>query len=294
MNTEKTFTNRVKQDIAQIAARYHRWPVWVIGVSIGALFSTSVLAATKCPSKQPIPDPVYPASPAWRAEYIFKALGQPVINGKDNKGKPVHYPTRGYTNLPNVFPPVVNHEFPTPTGDLKLKEGLFWVNTQNRIFKVPHVVTGKYTCKMVAKRKDGSTGKATATLEADAVVTNQIIHRFQGDKNVLESSVTDLVYTAICKGSGFSWERKPEEKFEWVSEWQDSGDGVPAIKMQDLCNWVHDVAFWTPPSDNPNDRFKDPAVMRPTSVENANLKKPDPNDTPDNLSGTKRVNSSNK
>ncbi|MBS9432020.1 hypothetical protein EAE92_05225 [Photorhabdus hainanensis] len=225
------------------------------------------MAATKCYSKQPTPSPVYPASPPWIPEYIFKALGQPIINGKDNQGKPVHYPARRYTNLPNVFPPVIDHEFPTPAGDLQLKEGLFWINTQNRIFKVPHVVTGKYSCKMTAKRKDGSTGKATATLEADAVVTNQIIHRFQGDKNVLESSVTDLVYTATCRGSGFSWERKPEEKFEWESEW---ANGVPSIKMQDLCNLAYDVAFWTPPDDNPNDRFKDPAVMRPTSTNSGN------------------------
>ncbi|MFD0709536.1 hypothetical protein [Photorhabdus akhurstii] len=235
-------------------------------VSIGALFSTSVLAATNCP-KKPTPDPIYPATPSWDAEVLFKALGQPIINGKDNKGKPVHYPARRYTNLPNVFPPVFDHEFPTPTGDLKLKEGLFWVRAPNGIFKVPHVVTGKYTCKMTAKRKDGSTGKATATLETDAVIANHIIHRFQGEKNVLESNVTDLIYTATCKGTGFSWERKPEEKFEWESDWDN-----PAllIKMQDLCNWGHDVAFWTPPSDNPNDRFKDPAVMRPTSTDSGN------------------------
>ncbi|WP_248000747.1 hypothetical protein [Photorhabdus hindustanensis] len=262
INTEKKLINRVKPDVGRI----RRWPTWVMGVSIGVLFSTSVLAAAKCPSA-PTPDPIYPASPPWDAESIFRALGQPIINGKDNKGKPVHYPARRYTNLVGIFPPVVDHEFPTPTGDLKLKEGLFWIRAPNGIFKVPHVVTGKYTCKMVAKRKDWAPGEATATLETDAVVANQIIHRFQGDKNVLESNVTDLVYTASCKGTGFSWERKPEEKFEWESDWDN-----PAllIRMQDLCNWAHDVAFWTPPEDNPNDRFKDPAVMRPTSTDSGN------------------------
>ncbi|WP_240487689.1 hypothetical protein [Photorhabdus australis] len=262
INTEKTFINRVKQDIGRI----RRWPVWVMCVSIGALFSTSVLAAAKCPDK-PVPDPIYPGTPAWIPEYIFKALGQPIINGKGNQGKPVHYPARVYTNLPNVFPPVVDHEFPTPTGELMLKDAMFWVRAPNGIFKVPHVVTGKYTCKMTATLKDGTPGKATATLETDAVIANQIIRRFQGDKNVLESSVTDLFYTATCKGTRFSWERKPEEKFEWESDWDNP---ALSIKMQDLCNWGHDVAFWTPPSDNPNDRFKDPAVMRPTSTDSGN------------------------
>ncbi|MBS9422712.1 hypothetical protein EAE90_02890 [Photorhabdus caribbeanensis] len=224
------------------------------------------MAAAKCPDN-PIKDLGYPATPSWDAQNIFRHLGQPVINGKDNQGKPVHYPARGATNLIIAFPQVVDHEFPTPTGDLKLKEGLFWVRAPNGIFKVPHVITGKYTCKMTATIKDGTPGKATATLETDAVVANQIIRRFQGDKNVLESSVTGLVYTAICKGTGFSWERKPEEKFEWESDWDNP---ALSIKMQDLCNWAHDVAFWTPPSDNPNDRFKDPAVMRPTSTDSSN------------------------
>ncbi len=129
------------------------------------------------------------------------------------------------------------------------------------------MITGKYYCKMTAKRKDGAPGKATVDLYTDAVVANQIIHRFQGDKNVLQSSVTDLIYTAACKGTGFSWERKPEEKFEWESVWDNP---ALSIKMQDLCNWAHDVAFWTPPSDNPNDRFKDPAVMRPTGTDSSN------------------------
>ncbi|MEK9499129.1 hypothetical protein V2H77_22240 [Photorhabdus sp. P32] len=290
MNTEKKFINRVKQNVTQITARYRRWLAWVMCASIGAFFSTSVLAAAKCP-KVPIQDLGYPASPPWDARYIFKTLGQPVINGKDNQGKPVHYPTRGYTNLTIAFLQVVDHEFPTPTGDLKLKDALFWVIAPNGIFKVPHVVTGKYTCKMTAKLKNGTAGKATTTLETDAVVANHLIHRFQGDKNVLESSVTDLVYIATCKGTRFSWERKPEEKFEWESVWDNP---ALSIKMQDLCNWVHDVAFWTPPSDNPNDRFKDPAVMRPTATERADLKKSDANDNPDNLSGTKRADSGNK
>ncbi|TDB48807.1 hypothetical protein C5468_15050 [Photorhabdus luminescens subsp. mexicana] len=289
MNTAKKFINRVKQNVTQIAARYRRWPAWVMCASIGALFSTSVLAAAKCPD--PVKDLGYPASPPWNPVSIFKSLGQPIINGKDNQGKPVHYPARGYTNLVNVFATIVDHEFPTPTGDLKLKDGLFWVSAQNRILKVPHVVTGKYTCKMTAKLKDGTPGKATTTLETDAVVANHLIHRFQGDKNVLESSVTDLVYTVTCRGTGFSWERKPEEKFEWESVWDNS---VPLIRMQDLCNWVHNVAFWTPPSDNPNDRFKDPAVLRPMSAESADLKKSDANATPDNLSGTKKADSGNK
>ncbi|RKS54528.1 hypothetical protein [Photorhabdus asymbiotica] len=286
MNTEKAFINRVKQNVG----RNRRWSAWVMCASIGALFSTSVLAATECP-KVPVKDLGYPATPPWNPEVLFRALGQPIINGKDNQGKPVHYPARGSTNLVGVFPPVVDYDFPTPTGDLKLKDGLFWVSAPNRIFKVPHVVTGKYHCKMIAKRKDGAPGRATATLETDAVVANHIIHRFQGDKNVLESSVTDLVYTVTCRGTGFSWERKPEEKFEWESVWDNS---VPLIRMQDLCNWVHNVAFWTPPSDNPNDRFKDPAVLRPMSAESADLKKSDANATPDNLSGTKRADSGNK
>ncbi|WP_246545009.1 hypothetical protein [Photorhabdus hainanensis] len=287
MNMEKTFINSVKQSVG----RNQRWPVWVMCVSIGALFSTSVLAAPECPSKQPTPDPIYPATPPWDAESIFKALGQPIINGKDNQGKPVHYPARGSTNLAGIFPTVVDHEFPTPTGDLMLKDGMFWVRAQNRIFKVPHVITGKYYCKMTAKRKDGAPGKAIANLYTDAAVVNHEIHRFQGDQNVMESSITDLVYTATCKGAGFSWERKPEEKFEWESEW---ANGVPSIEMQDNCHWIHNVAFWTPPDDNPNDKFKDPAVMRPTSAESANQKQSAPHANPDNLPWKRKADSNNQ
>ncbi|KMW72700.1 hypothetical protein TI10_14195 [Photorhabdus luminescens subsp. luminescens] len=286
MNTEKTFINRVKQNVG----RNRRWSTWVMCASIGALFSTSVLAVTECP-KEPVKDLGYPATPPWDPEVLFKALGQPIINGKDNQGKPVHYPARGSTNLVGVFPPVVDYDFPTPTGELMLKDAMFWVRAQNRIFKVPHAVTGMYHCKMIAKRKDGAPGRATANLYTDAIVPNRDIYWFKGDQNVMESSVTDLVYTATCKGAGFSWERKPDEKFEWESKWE---NGVPSIEMQDNCHWIHNVAFWTPPDDNPNDKFKDPAVLRPTSAENANPKKSVSQDNPDNLPWKRKADSNNQ
>ncbi|ETS31562.1 hypothetical protein PTE_02250 [Photorhabdus khanii NC19] len=145
---------------------------------------------------------------------------------------------------------------------MTLEQGRFWINAQNSIFKVPHVVTGKYICQMIAKRKDGRPGKATAILKMDANVVNYIFYRFKGDKNVMESSVNDLIYSANCRGTGFSWERKPEEKFEWESKWENA---VPSIKMQDTNDWIYDVAFWTPPYNNPNGQFKDPAILRPNS-----------------------------
>ncbi|NHB93688.1 hypothetical protein [Photorhabdus cinerea] len=158
---------------------------------------------------------------------------------------------------------------------MMLKEGKFWVRAQNRIFKVPHVVTGKYTCRMIAKRQDGTPGQAIATLYTDAVVENHTIYWFKGDKNVMESNVNDLMFTVICQGTGFSWERKPEEKFELESKWE---NGVPSIKMQDTCNWIHDVVFWVPPyDDNPNDTFKDPAIMKP-GTESANPEQSGPSD----------------
>ncbi|ETS31565.1 MULTISPECIES: hypothetical protein [Photorhabdus] len=280
MNAGNTFINRMKQDIGRITAHYRQWPVWMMCVSVGALFSTSVFAA---------------ATPNWNPSWAIKALGNPVINGKDNNGKPIRYPEVGTSTLLNVFPTVIDHNFPKPIGkEMMLKDGMFWVRAQYRLFKVPHVVTGKYTCKMVAKRKDRSPGKATVTLYTDAIVVNPDIYWFKGDKNVMESNVNDLTYTVNCLGTGFSWERKPEEKFELESKWE---NGVPSIEMQDTCNWIHNVAFWTPPDNNPNNRFKDPAIQRSTSTDStgsANLAKPDPCDNPDNLSGVRRADSRNK
>ncbi|PQQ36916.1 hypothetical protein C6H68_16190 [Photorhabdus luminescens] len=203
------------------------------------------------------------ATPSWSPTWAIKALGQPVINGKDNRGKPIRYPEVGTSTLLNVFPPVRNRNFPKPMGnDMTLEQGRFWINAQNSIFKVPHVVTGTYICQMIAKRKDKRPGKATAILKMDANVVNYIFYRFKGDKNVMESSVNDLIYSANCRGTGFSWERKPEEKFELESKWENA---VPSIKMQDTNDWIYDVAFWTPPSNNPNGQFKDPAILRPNS-----------------------------
>ncbi|RAW96248.1 MULTISPECIES: hypothetical protein [unclassified Photorhabdus] len=204
-----------------------------------------------------------PATPPWNLTWAIKALGHPVIYGKDNRGKPIRYPEVGTSTLLNVFPTVIDHNFPKPrVDDMTLEQGKFWINAQNSIFKIPRVVTGKYICQMVAKRKDGRPGKATVILKMDATVVNYILYRFKGDKNVMESSVNDLIYTASCRGTGFSWERKPEEKFEWESKWENA---VLSIKMQDTCDWIYDVAFWTPPNNNPNGQFKDPAILRPNS-----------------------------
>ncbi len=175
--------------------------------------------------------------------------------------KPIRYPEMRTSNLVNVFLPVRNHNFLKPIGkEMMLKDG---IKAQNRIFKVPHVVRSKYTCKMVAKRKDGSPGKATVTLYTDAIVVS--IKTSTGS-NVMESNVNDLTYTVTGQGTGFSWERKPEEKFEFKSEFEYvEENAVPSIKMQDTCGWIYNVAFWTSPYNNPNGEFKDPATMRPNS-----------------------------
>ncbi|NHB93686.1 hypothetical protein C5469_16680 [Photorhabdus cinerea] len=264
MNAGNTSISGVKQDIGRITAHCRRWPIWVVGVSlsVSALFSTPVLAY-----KAEIID--------WVPQLAIVALGQPVLDGENNNGKPVRYPPKGTKNLIGVFPSRFNVEFPETEYPTVLKDLMLWVRAQNRLFVVPHVVTGKYTCEMTAYRKDKAAGKAKSTLFTDAVVVNKDIHWFKGDSNVMESKLVDLNYTVSCKGTGFSWQRKPEEKVKFESDWK---NGVPSIEMQDSKDpnyYIYNVAFWSPPGGlNPN--FKDPAIVQPHAENNDNQQKVTP------------------
>ncbi|WP_054480503.1 hypothetical protein [Photorhabdus heterorhabditis] len=258
MNAGNTSISGVKQDIGRITAHCRRWPIWVVGVglSVSALFATPVLAY-----RAEVID--------WVPQQAIIALGQPVLDGENNNGKPVRYPPKGTKNLIGVFPPGFNIEFPKTEYPTVLKDLMLWVKAQNHLFVVPHVVTGKYTCEMTAYRKDKTPGKAKSTLFTDAVVVNKDIHWFKGDSNVMESKLVDLYYSVSCKGTGFSWQRKPEEKVKFESDWK---HGVPSIEMQDSKDpkySIYNVAFWSPPGGlNPN--FKDPAIVRSHAENNDN------------------------
>ncbi|AKH63517.1 MULTISPECIES: hypothetical protein [Photorhabdus] len=199
----------------------------------------------------------------WVPEKAILALGNPKIYGKENNDKLVRYPESGTSTL--VFPKGDPHfDFPgTRLPDTAvLKDMMFWIKTKNRIFIVPHVVTGKYTCEIIASRKDGLPGKATITLYTDAIVENNEPQWFKGDSNVMESKLLDLCYEVSCEGTGFSWQRKPEEQVQFENNWE---NGVPLIIMQDsqdMQNVIYSLVLWSAPVDlNPN--FKDPAILLP-------------------------------
>ncbi|WP_244866033.1 hypothetical protein [Photorhabdus heterorhabditis] len=256
MNASNTFISGVKQNIGRITAHCRRWPIWVGGVSlsVSALFSTSVLAYTAEVMN-------------WAPQRAIAALGLPVLDGENNNGKPVRYPPKGTRNLIGVFPPKSNIKFPLTSYPTVLKDLMLWVRAQNRLFVVPHVVTGQYTCEMAAYRKDRTPGIAKATLFTDAIVVNRDLHRFTGDSNVMESKLVDLYYSVTCKGTGFSWQRKPEEKVKFESDWK---NGVPSIEMRDCKDprhYIYNVVFWSPP-DGLNPNFKDPAIVLQSHAEN--------------------------
>ncbi|MGV7963254.1 hypothetical protein QPK13_19850 [Photorhabdus tasmaniensis] len=251
MNAGNIFISGVKQNIGRITAHCRRWPIWVggVGLSVSVLFSTPVLA--------------YQAEVIdWVPYRAIIALGMPVLDGENNNGKPVRYPPAGTRNLIGVFPPQFDIKFPETEYPTVLKDLILWVKAQNHLFVVPHVVTGKYNCEMTAYRRDRAAGKAKATLFTDAVVVNKGNHFFKGDSNVMESKLVDLYYSVSCKGTGFSWQRKPEEKVKFESDW---ANGVPSIEMQgakDPKYLIYNVVFWSPP-DGLNPNFKDPAVVQP-------------------------------
>ncbi len=249
MYADNTLINKMKQNFGQMTTYYRRWLISAGGVclSVSALFSTSAFADDWM---------------NWNSTHAIKALGHPVVHGKDNNGKPVRYPPVGTSNLLGVLPSVVEKSFPQTGKPNQLKDVIFWVKAKHNIFIVPHVVTGKYTCKMSTQRKDGSGGQATLTLSTDAVVENQDYASFKGDTKVMESYLTDLVYSVRCNGTGFSWERQPNEKVRFEKTWENP---VPSIEMQDKQIWIHNVAFWSPPdnvSKQPNGEFfNDPAIL---------------------------------
>ncbi len=262
MNAGNIFISGVKPNIGRITAHCRRWPIWVggVGLSVSVLFSTPVLAYTV-----EVID--------WVPPRAINALGLPVLDGENNNGKPIRYPPKGTKNLVGVFPPKSNLKFPETYPSIVLKDLLLWVRAQNHLFIVPHVVTGKYNCEMVAYRKGNRpAGEAKATLFTDAVVADRNIHWFEGDSIVMESRLEELYYSVSCKGTGFSWQRKPEEKVKFESNWKNA---VPSIRMRgckDPNNYIYDVVFWSPP-DGLDPNFKDPAIVRPHAENSDNQQK---------------------
>ncbi|TDB49297.1 hypothetical protein [Photorhabdus khanii] len=210
----------------------------------------------------------------WIPKRAITALGRPKIYGKNNNGKPVRYPAKGTRDL-IIFPTKYYLDFPEVYYyPYFLKDIMFRIKAKNQIFIVPHVMTGTYTCEITASCKNSLPGQAKMTLYTDAIVENNEPQWFKGDSNVMESDVSDLLYSVSCRATGFSWQRNPEEKVEFENNWE---SGVPLITMQnskDPHSLIYSLVLWTAPGDL-DPHFKDPAVLIPNE-ENDNQKKVSP------------------
>ncbi|MCC8373032.1 hypothetical protein CKY10_04150 [Photorhabdus sp. HUG-39] len=215
MKTNKTFINKIKQDMSWMMVHCRWWsmPIWVgmICLSVGIFSSPTLFAAPTI---------------NWNADRAIDALG-PARKVKWSDGI-ITYPATGKATLKDVFPTLSMQWGSSKTLDqveFRLKAG------HGEIFKVPRVVSGRYECSIEAKFTNGRPGvaipKENMAVDIDGTGTKYskspvaLVARTTGnqdDESVAKAELSDLSFDVSCQGVNFSWERKADEKVEFETQ----------------------------------------------------------------------------
>ncbi|WP_387690023.1 hypothetical protein [Photorhabdus sp. RM71S] len=214
MKTNKTFINKIKQDMSWMVVHCRWWPmpIWVgmICLSVGIFSSPTLFAASTI---------------NWNADRAIEALG-PARKVKWSDGI-ITYPATGKATLKDVFPTLSMKWGSSKTLDqvkFQIKAG------HGEIFKVPRVVSGSYECSIEAKFTNGRPGVAIVHLtvslnkpypDANYSELSTLKARTTGnqdDESVAKAKLSDLSFNVSCQGVDFSWERKADEKVEFETQ----------------------------------------------------------------------------
>ncbi|RAX12685.1 hypothetical protein CKY02_10790 [Photorhabdus bodei] len=237
MKTNKTFINKIKQNMSWMVVHCRWWsmPIWVgmICLSVGIFSSPTLFASSKI---------------NWNADRAIEALG-PARKVKWSDGT-ITYPATGKATLKDVFPTLSMKWGSSETLDqvkFQLKAG------HGEIFKVPRVVSGRYECSIEAKFTNGRPGvaipKENMTVDIDGTGTKYskspvaLVARTTGnqdDESVAKAKLSDLSFDVSCQGVDFSWERKADEKVEFETQSVDAPVGI-LIGGRDFMWWSRPI-----------------------------------------------------